>query len=158
MESTVSLPLAWGLLFGGLILIGAEFFLPTVVVGFIGTLISFTGIYFSAAFGAGKCLLFCAVFCVVLAIEFWAYRRFVSGTKVGQSMANHAQNVGAAVAEVSRYIGQVALAKTVLAPSGKIEIDGVILEAFSQDGYIDRGAKVVITEAAAGRVTVRLVR
>jgi membrane-bound serine protease (ClpP class) len=155
---SVSLTAAWALLLGGLVLIGAEFFLPTVVVGFLGALISFAGIYFSAAYGSPKCILFCVIFCVGLGFEFWAFRRFVMSTKVGQAMTNQTQNVGAAVAELSHFIGKTAQAKTVLAPSGKIELDGTILEAFSLDGYVDRGAKVIITEAAAGRVTVRIVR
>ena len=49
---TVALVLPIGLLVAGLVLIGAEFFLPTVVLGFIGAVISFAGIYLSAAAGA----------------------------------------------------------------------------------------------------------
>ena len=71
---TVSLVLPIGLLVAGLVLIGAEFFLPTVVLGFIGAVISFAGIYLSAAAGAGTCAVFCGVFLVVLALEFFAFR------------------------------------------------------------------------------------
>ena len=53
------------------------------------------------------------------------------------------------------YVGRPAKAVTVLAPSGTVEVDGALLEAFSLDGYVERHAAVVITEAGAGRVTVR---
>jgi membrane-bound serine protease (ClpP class) len=56
------------------------------------------------------------------------------------------------------YVGRQARTLTVLAPSGAVEIDGVRVEAFSADGYVERGAAVVVTEAAAGRVTVRISR
>ena len=42
-----------------------------------------------------------------------------------------------------------------LQPSGTVEIDGALLEAFSLDGYVERHAAVVVTEAGSGRVTVR---
>ena len=50
----VSLILPIGLLVAGLVLIAAEFFLPTVFLGFVGAVVSFAGIYFSAAAGAEK--------------------------------------------------------------------------------------------------------
>ena len=51
-----SLTLATGLLVAGLALIAAEFFLPTLVLGFLGAVVSFAGIYLSAEAGWGTCL------------------------------------------------------------------------------------------------------
>ena len=48
----VSLLLPISLLVAGLVLIAAEFFLPTVFLGFVGAAVSFAGIYLSAAAGA----------------------------------------------------------------------------------------------------------
>ena len=154
----VSLVLPSGLLAAGLILIAAEFFLPTVVLGFLGAVVSFAGIYFSAAAGAGTCAVFCVVFLAVLALEFLAFRRLLPRTGIGRSMINASSNEGAAVpaaAGYAAYVGRPAKAVTVLAPSGTVEVDGALLEAFSLDGYVERHAAVVITEAGAGRVTVR---
>ncbi|NBN94754.1 MAG: hypothetical protein EBV31_03850 [Verrucomicrobia bacterium] len=154
----VSLVLPIGLLVAGLVLIGAEFFLPTVVLGFIGAGISFAGIYLSAAAGAGTCAVFCAVFLVVLALEFFAFRRLLPQTGIGRSMINVSSNEGAAVpaaAGYAVYVGKTGKAVTVLAPSGTVEIDGALVEAFSLDGFVERNAAVVVTEAGAGRVTVR---
>lgn len=154
----VSLVLPIGLLAAGLVLIGAEFFLPTVVLGFIGAGISFAGIYLSAAAGAGTCAVFCAVFLVVLALEFFAFRRLLPQTGIGRSMINVSSNEGAAVpaaAGYAVYVGKTGKAVTVLAPSGTVEIDGALVEAFSLDGFVERSTAVVVTEAGAGRVTVR---
>lgn len=154
----VSLVLPIGLLVSGLVLIGAEFFLPTVVLGFLGAVISFAGIYLSAEAGATTCAVFCVVFLVVLTLEFFAFRSLLQKTGIGRAMINVSSNEGAAVpaaAGYAVYVGKTGKAATVLAPSGTIEIDGTLIEAFSLDGFVERNATVVVTEAGSGRVTVR---
>ena len=154
----VSLVLPIGFLVAGLVLIAAEFFLPTVVLGFLGAVISFAGIYFSAAAGAATCAVFSAVFLAVLALEFFDFRRILPQTAIGRSMINVSSNEGAAVpaaAGYAAYVGKTGKAVTVLAPSGTVEIDGALVEAFSLDGFVERHAAVIVTEAGSGRVTVR---
>ncbi|MGA0134558.1 MAG: NfeD family protein [Opitutales bacterium] len=157
MEATASLSLAWTLLAAGLVLIAAEFLLPTVVVGFIGAAVSFAGIWLSAEGGFGSCLLFCLVFVLALAAEFVLFRRLLRTSPI----TNRADNQGAAVPAASvfaLYVGRQVRTLTVLAPSGAVDIDGIRVEAFSADGYVERDATVVVTEASAGRVTVRIPR
>jgi membrane-bound serine protease (ClpP class) len=154
----VSLILPIGLLVAGLVLIGAEFFLPTVVLGFLGAVVSFAGIYLSAEAGVLTCAVFCVVFLLVLTLEFFAFRRLLPQTAIGRSMINVSSNEGSAVpaaAGYAVYVGKTGKAATVLAPSGTIEIDGTLIEAFSLDGFVERNAAVVVTEAGSGRVTVR---
>ena len=103
----VSLVLPSGLLAAGLILIAAEFFLPTVVLGFLGAVVSFAGIYYSASAGAGTCAVFCAVFLAVLALEFLAFRRLLPRTGIGRSMINASSNEGAAVPAAAGYAAYV---------------------------------------------------
>jgi membrane-bound serine protease (ClpP class) len=156
-----SLMLATGLLIAGLVLIAAEFFLPTLVLGFLGAVVSFAGIYLSAEAGWVTCLIYAAVFLVVLGLEFVAFRRLLPATAAGRAMTNQTRNSAAAVpaaAGYALYVGKTGRALTILAPSGTVEVDGQRLEAFSVDGYVERGAPILVTEAAAGRVTVRLVR
>lgn len=159
--SEVSLVLPAGLLLAGLVLIAAEFFLPTVFLGFAGALVSFAGIYLSAEAGAMTCAIFCAIFVVVLTLEFLAFRRLLPQTAIGRSMINVSSNEGAAVpaaAGYAVYVGKTGKSVTVLAPSGTVEIDGTLVEAFSLDGFVERHTAVVVTEAGSGRVTVRRVR
>ena len=158
-EPSLVLPAA--LLIAGLIMVGAEFFLPTVVLGFIGAIVSCLGIYLSAARGAGTCAVFAVIFVTGLVLEFVLFRRILPSTPFGRAMENHTRNTGHAVApaaDFAQYVGRSAVAKTVLAPSGTVEVDGAILEAISLDGFVERAAAVVITEASAGRVTVRRAR
>jgi membrane-bound serine protease (ClpP class) len=157
----VSLVLPISLLLGGLVLIAAEFFLPTIILGFLGAAMSFTGIYLSAEAGGGVCLVFVAVFVALFVLEFVAFRRLLPRTGMGRAMTNVTSNDGAAVpttASFAPYLGKTAVATTVLAPSGTIEVEGRLLEAFSLDGFVERGVAVTIIEAGAGRVTVRRVR
>ena len=154
----VSLLLPISLLVAGLVLIAAEFFLPTVFLGFVGAAVSFVGSDLSAEAGALTCGLFCLAFVVVLALEFFAFRRILPQTGIGRAMINVSSNDGAAVpaaAGYAVYVGKTGKAVTVLAPSGTAEVDGALLEAFSLDGFVERGASVVVVEAGAGRVTVR---
>jgi membrane-bound serine protease (ClpP class) len=156
-----SLMLATGLLIAGLVLIAAEFFLPTLVLGFLGAVVSFAGIYLSAEAGWVTCLIYALVFLVVLGLEFVAFRRLLPATAAGRAMTNQTRNAAAAVpaaAGYALYVGKTGRALTVLAPSGTVEVDGQRLEAFSVDGFVERGAPILVTEADAGRVTVRLVR
>ena len=157
----VSLVLPVSLLVAGLLLIAAEFFLPTVFLGFVGAAVSFAGIYLSAAAGALTCALFCVTFLIVLALEFFAFRRLLPQTGIGRAMINVSSNDGAAVpaaAGFAVYVGKTGKAVTVLAPSGTVEVDGALLEAYSLDGFVERAAAVVVVEAGAGRVSVRRAR
>ena len=153
-----SLTLATSLVLAGLVLIAAEFFLPTMIIGLFGAVVSFAGIYLAGEAGWVTCLLYALGFLVVLALEFVAFRRLLPATAAGRAMINVSSNDGAAVpaaAGYAVYVGKTGKAVTVLAPSGTAEVDGALLEAFSLDGFVERGASVVVVEAGAGRVTVR---
>ena len=156
-----SLTLATSLVLAGLVLIAAEFFLPTMIIGLFGAVVSFAGIYLAAEAGWVTCLLYALGFLVVLALEFVAFRRLLPATAAGRAMINVSSNDGAAVpaaAGFAVYVGKTGKAVTVLAPSGTVEVDGALLEAYSLDGFVERAAVVVVVEAAAGRVSVRRAR
>jgi membrane-bound serine protease (ClpP class) len=156
-----SLTLATSLVLAGLVLIAAEFFLPTMIIGLFGAVVSFAGIYLAAEAGWVTCLLYALGFLVVLALEFVAFRRLLPATAAGRAMINVSSNDGAAVpaaAGFAVYVGKTGKAVTVLAPSGTVEVDGALLEGYSLDGFVERAAAVVVVEAAAGRVSVRRAR
>jgi membrane-bound serine protease (ClpP class) len=156
-----TLTLATSLVLAGLVLIAAEFFLPTMIIGLFGAVVSFAGIYLAAEAGWVTCLLYALGFLVVLALEFVAFRRLLPATAAGRAMINVSSNDGAAVpaaAGFAVYVGKTGKAVTVLAPSGTVEVDGTLLEAYSLDGFVERAAAVVVVEAAAGRVSVRRAR
>ena len=122
-----SLTLATSLVLAGLVLIAAEFFLPTMIIGLFGAVVSFAGIYLAAEAGWVTCLLYALGFLVVLALEFVAFRRLLPATAAGRAMINVSSNDGAAVpaaAGFAVYVGKTGKAVTVLAPSGTVEVDG----------------------------------
>lgn len=99
----VSLLLPGGLLLAGLVLIGAEFFLPTVILGFAGAVVSFVGIYLSAGAGVVTCGVFSGIFILVLTLEFVGFRWLLPRTGIGRSMINASSNAGSAVPAAAGY-------------------------------------------------------
>lgn len=57
--------------------------------------------------------------------------------------------------EAPEYIGREALAITFLRPSGKIEIDGRMLDAVSEGRYIEKDKTVVVLKVEGSRLIVR---
>lgn len=57
---------------------------------------------------------------------------------------------------VENMIGKTGITYTVLRPSGKIEIDNVIYDAYSQGDFIERGATVVVIDHLATSLKVKL--
>lgn len=56
--------------------------------------------------------------------------------------------------EGKEIVGRTAIASTVLRPSGKVKIDGLVYDAVSEDGFIDKGVSVVIIRYETGQVHV----
>ena len=57
-------------------------------------------------------------------------------------------------ADLKQYIGRQGTAATVLRPSGKIEIDGHLLDAKSNRGFIEKGEQVKITGCSSAQLYV----
>ncbi len=53
-------------------------------------------------------------------------------------------------------VGKMGIAKTMLRPSGKVEIDGEIFDAVSEEGLIEKGAKVRVVKDEAGQLYVSI--
>ncbi len=52
-------------------------------------------------------------------------------------------------------IGKEGTAKTILRPSGKVLIDGEVYDAVAENGYIERGEKIVVKGYASGQLYVK---
>ncbi len=151
-----SLPLA--LVLGGLLLIAAEFVLPGAVIGAVGALLGLAGLALAASHGLGEFLLLAAVFVGGVAAEFVLFRRLMPGLARQAGLASPAVDTGSAVPGAAAHaalVGREGVALTALAPTGNVEVAGRRVEATSADGFLDRGAAVVVTEATAHGVVVR---
>ncbi|WP_233562405.1 NfeD family protein, partial [Sorangium cellulosum] len=54
-------------------------------------------------------------------------------------------------------VGRVGTADTDLRPSGKVSLDGRRVEALSELGYVEAGARVRVIRAEGGRLVVRAI-
>lgn len=61
------------------------------------------------------------------------------------------------IADFSHLIGRTGQATTDLLPSGRIEIDGELVDVLAEHGAIDRGDRVTVVDAQGSRVVVRKV-
>jgi membrane-bound serine protease (ClpP class) len=70
------------------------------------------------------------------------------------------RNEGYLSVEVSndKYVGQTAESSTVLRPSGKVLIDGEIVDAKSESGFIDAGIPVLVVKYEHGQLYVKKIR
>jgi membrane-bound serine protease (ClpP class) len=51
-------------------------------------------------------------------------------------------------------IGKTGIARTILRPSGRIEIDGEIFDAKAEISYIEKGEKILVIRDEAGQLYV----
>ena len=54
-----------------------------------------------------------------------------------------------------QYVGKEGVAQTILRPAGKINIDGEILDATVEHGYVEPGEKVLVTKFENAQLFVR---
>ncbi len=59
--------------------------------------------------------------------------------------------------EEKQLVGKIGVAVSVLRPSGRVEIDGEVIDAMSQGDYIENGQRVEVVRAEGNRVLVRQV-
>ena len=57
--------------------------------------------------------------------------------------------------QLAQYVGQKGIAATLLRPVGKVEIDGELLDATSEVGFIDKGEEIVVTRFENAQLFVR---
>jgi len=132
------------LLLVGLLLLGFEVFVPGAVLGTIGAvaMLAGCGVAFYR-FGAATGGLTTAVAAVVLGVMLWAELVLLPKTRLGKKLLLH-KAVDAisqpAVADAATVVGRNCEAVTALAPSGMVLLDGRRYEAWSQSGFVAKGA------------------
>jgi membrane-bound ClpP family serine protease len=147
------------LLVSGLILIGAEIFLPGAVLGFLGGLVlvgaAVTG--FQAFPGYGVHI--AAGILVLVGLAVWLWIRFFPNSRMGQKLTV-SQDLAAAKAappELKALVGKEGEARSDLRPGGIVIIDGRRVDVVSEGGMIAKGTTVRVMAVEASRVIVRKV-
>ncbi|MDD3320660.1 MAG: NfeD family protein [Paludibacter sp.] len=72
------------------------------------------------------------------------------------SMDNTSGYIGVSMDEL-KLVGKIGFASTVLRPSGKVSVDGVVYDAISEEGFIEKGMKVMVIRYEAGQIHVNKV-
>ena len=132
------------LLLAGLLMLGFEVFIPGGVLGVLGGVAMLTGC--GAAFylyGATTGALTTVGSIIVLGVMLWAEMVLLPKTRLGKKLLLH-KAVDAtsqpAVADAAAVVGRDCEAVTALAPSGFVLLDGRRYEAWSQSGFVAKGA------------------
>lgn len=144
----------------GVIFLGFELFVPGAVMGVVGGLAMAGGCAvafarFGASGGSLAVLSSLALIGLTLYFEFVVFPR----TRTGKKLFLHSAVTATSQplpAEATAVLGKSAEALTVLAPTGYVMVEGKRYEAFSQDGHVEKGAKLRVT--ALDQYTLKVVK
>lgn len=157
---------AWGMMVIVLMLAGFLFlFLEIAVIpgfgitGVIGILLLGGGIvaaYIKLSSGMAVFATFAGIAGVILLL-LWFFFIFPK-TSLGKNFVLATESSAAegfvAVEDLQRYIGREGLTTTMLRPSGIARIDGERLDVITDGEFVEKGVKVKVVKAVAGRIIV----
>ncbi len=151
-----SVNVMWVLL--GIILICFELFLPGGVVGTIGALIVFATILFQTE----GVLAFCSVLFIVTLVTgilLYLLWKLLPKNKLNETLflkTSLTKQEGFSTAKDRQdYLGKEGVSKSVLRPSGKIEIGEEVLDAQSENTYIAQNKAVKVIAVEGNKLIVR---
>ena len=130
----------------GVILLGAEVFIPGGILGVLAVLAMVGGTVLSFVdYGlTGGLLAMGIAIAMVGAVLFFEFA-ILPKTQLGQRLFLKASIDGTSAPKREReYVGSTGVAVTALGPTGTIEIDGKRHEAFSRSGFLEAGVDVEV--------------
>lgn len=147
------------LYFGGLALILFDLFI--LVSGFgvaVGILFMLTGLYFT--FGGNVTALWVLTLAIILAIAgMYFIADHLPESYLWKKIALHStltssKGFVSSTRNLFTYEGKEGIAVTVLRPSGKVKIDGVILDAVTDGDFINQGIPIKVLRIEGNRLIV----
>ena len=148
------------LYFGGLALVILDILaLMTGVAAVIGLVLLLSGLFFT--FGGDMTALYILSAGVLLAgIGFYFLVDHLSQSRLWQKVTLRDSLTGqkgfkSSAADLSSYAGKAGIAGSVLRPSGKVDIEGHLLDAVSRGDFIEKGEKVVVIKAEGSYLVVK---
>ena len=143
-------------LVAGLILVGAEIFVPGGIIGSIGALLLLIAVIdgFIAFPSGGPYIALAIVFFVGLAFYLWI--RFFPETGIGRLMTvpNSLATFKGTETGLEQLLGKDGTAVSELRPAGFALIDGRRIDVVTQGGMIGKGEAVRVVEVESNRVIV----
>lgn len=146
------------LLAAGLMLLGAEVFVPGGILGLIGGLAlvgaAVAGFYAFPGYGVPVALGIVALAGVVLSLWIKYFPRSPLGRKM--TVERNLREAKATEDGLDALVGRTGEALSELRPGGFARIEGRRVDVVTQGGMIERGARIVVAEVHGNRVVVRL--
>lgn len=135
------------LLFGvGVVFLFFEVFMPGMVLGVLGAVAMLAGCVAAfVRYGAGGGLLALLTGLILLGITLYVEFALLPKTRLGKKLFLHASSGSTSqspLAQAGEVVGQTCEALTTLAPSGYVDLAGKRYEAFSQSGFVEKGARL----------------
>lgn len=150
------------LYFGGMVLIFLDLlFLATGAAAVAGLIAMAAALYF--LFGAGLDAMYILAVSIILSVVGMCFlARHLSENrlwkKISLSMSLTTQKgYISSVENLQKWEGKKGIARSVLRPAGKVEIEGTILDAVTQGDFIDPGTAVIVVKSESNRVVVKRV-
>jgi len=158
MNSAVAVQLFAIALISGLLLVGAEVFVPGGILGAVGGLALLTAAVIAfAAFGpmAGGYVALAIVLLVAVSIMLWI--RIFPRTRIGKKMtvARDLSQAKGTDSSLESLVGKEGEAISDLRPSGFARIDGERVDVITQGVMIHKGEKIRVVETESNRVVVK---
>lgn len=157
----------------GLVLIGLELFvipgfgiagvsgIVLVVAGLVLSLINNVNFDFkpvqTGALGAAVLTVTAGIGMAFILIVYLSSRIGTKGIfrkmALDKTLDNESGYIGVSVIE-RQLVGKTGTTSTVLRPSGKVNVEGVVYDAVSEDGFIEKNTKVVVKKYETGQIYV----
>lgn len=148
------------LYFGGLALVILDILaLMTGVAAVIGLVLLLSGLFFT--FGGDMTALYILSVGVLLAgVGFYFLVDHLSQSRLWQKITLRdsltvQKGFKSSAADLSAYAGKEGISDSVLRPSGKVDIEGHILDAVSRGDFIEKGEKVIVIKADGSYLVVK---
>jgi membrane-bound serine protease (ClpP class) len=144
------------LLIAGLLLVGAEIFVPGAILGVIGGLCLVGAIVtgFMAFPDAGTYIAILIV--LLIGVVIWLWVRIFPRTRLGRSMTveQDLSTSKAADPSLTQFVGKTGEAASDLRPAGFAILDGQRVDVVSDGHLIRKGAKITVLRVEGVRVVV----
>ena len=144
------------LLSAGLLLVGAEIFVPGAVVGTMGVLCLMGAAWVAFTIGTTLGTYVSVGIVLLLAITMVLWIKFFPRSSIGRKMTLSQDGQTFKAAEPKEaLLGKTGVAQTELRPAGYALIDGRRVDVVTEGGLVPKGAALRVTQVEGNRVIVR---
>lgn len=154
-----------GLIIVGILLISFEIFVPGGVLGLLGVVAVLGAVFvafsdFGFMIAAMVLILSSVLITAIIILQF----RLLENTKYGKRIflssavsgrVRYGNRDDESDGEADNLEGKTGECVTAMSPTGRVSVEGKTFEAYSQDGFLERGTEVEVVRREAFRVVVR---